>query len=437
MTPKKRRHAVSDDVTLHIELRDNTPPRWLITSEGFAAQGHPEVVLLLDAAADEAQPPEEALGIFEHMQLEASRGRWLSVGDVVDFGGSILGDHVAFTLISPRLPSGLEVERDTLQMVLLKGAESELLKGCGEARFLACWSAARAVWPGVLWSSREREPLDVDGMAEQSLMALLPRLRLPEASTMLADGALTLRLPRSARAHFARGLDVAGAVALLTDHDTSADACLVWKPGEPGSHLSVDAGTANARLTGSFVAIIGNQESNGARLHEDGFVLMCRQDTWERILKALAEGDDLDVEGESQLMPLHIRWEEDRPAPIVVPLAEGASWISAWLDGDAPSADAPDLLAWLTALGQRSDRHLAQHIDEHSGFALLLNIDVHADGVRVRCATEPEYMPFAWLDGLATELASAPAPKGQYHVQLALDIEGRLDAGDVPDMDFG
>ncbi|OWK46324.1 hypothetical protein FRUB_00023 [Fimbriiglobus ruber] len=103
-----------------------------------------------------------------------------------------------------------------------------------------------------------------------------------------------------------------GGFALLTDPDPSANAQMVWYPSNVEPQATIDENSDGSRVTGGFVAFLyGPEIPEGARLQEDGFVLMFPSASWQRTKNTLEAGNAVDIwPGNPAAMPFRIEWYE-------------------------------------------------------------------------------------------------------------------------------
>jgi hypothetical protein len=131
-------------------------------------------------------------------------------------------------------------------------------------------------------------------MAEQSLLAKVCRLTLPgiwfrtekESELVLSVMRENSRKLQSALL----GLPPDGAVAVLTEPDHRANACIVWRPGESGNSAITPPGSDGSSRTGNFLLFTPQQDKNEVRYFEDGVVVMLTTASWVTIRDAVQAG---------------------------------------------------------------------------------------------------------------------------------------------------
>jgi hypothetical protein len=82
-------------------------------------------------------------------------------------------------------------------------------------------------------------------------------------------------------------------LALRTQPDPRANACLVWHSGH-GQQMAITPPDSNgSRKTGAFLAFIPDHDANEVRMVEDGFFLFLTNITWQKIREALLSGHEI------------------------------------------------------------------------------------------------------------------------------------------------
>jgi enamine deaminase RidA (YjgF/YER057c/UK114 family) len=84
-------------------------------------------------------------------------------------------------------------------------------------------------------------------------------------------------------------------LALRTQPDPRAHACLVWRPGQEQPMAITPTDSDGSTKTGAFLAFVPDQETNEIRMVEDGFSLFLTNSAWQKIREALLSSTDVFV----------------------------------------------------------------------------------------------------------------------------------------------
>jgi hypothetical protein len=123
--------------------------------------------------------------------------------------------------------------------------------------------------------------------------------RVPVRASYYEEGNhIFLTLMRSDRASLQGFLDKlppTQPLALRTQPDPRANACLVWHSGHNQPMAITPPDSNGARKTGAFLAFVPEQDANEIRMVEDGFYLFLTDRAWLKIREALLSGTDVFV----------------------------------------------------------------------------------------------------------------------------------------------
>jgi len=90
----------------------------------------------------------------------------------------------------------------------------------------------------------------------------------------------------------------ADAVLVFTlDVDPTAEAHLVWKPGQGPSAITLPSQTPPHIIGGSFIGFVVQDEKTDFMLVEDGFFAHMKPSTYQEVQQCLQQGKDIDVPG--------------------------------------------------------------------------------------------------------------------------------------------
>lgn len=305
---------------VHVELstvdaRDGLLSCWTLRSEGFAAQGQPELWFTLLRGLTDAREdfPHAALSLFRGAWERSEAGRALAPGDVVEleeagFAGRAEVRGVAFL---PAYPVGeLAPAQGDLQVLLLLGAELEQAQAFGVTRVAARLAQSTGHFPAPVWNDPRREPLTARERLEQSALWQAPRVWMPELEVALAQDRVTLTCPREHAQRLSKALahwKGEGALALLTLLAPGADACLVWQPGQSEAVAVAPADGEGARVGGCFLVLVAGPATRVTVL-EDGFAWHLSPEDATALLACAAETRELERSPAGEPLGLALRY---------------------------------------------------------------------------------------------------------------------------------
>ncbi len=279
---------------------------WSYVTEGLATHGQKEMVLTLSqgpALAEPSSSAHELFQLFETFQQLASQGRTVDVGDVTRFGErKPLGRHLVYLPASP-LP-GVPVPREALAAMFVTDAELALVEANGAMRLMASLGHVYSHYPCPPWSDLERPELPASALREASILSRPARARVRGARVLQLEGEIVLRMVPGSDKGFRQmlakspGVETEG-FGLLTGFDPTADAWLVWSPGQRAPSAITPPGSRGERVGGCFVMFVPGQEKDEALIVEDGFAWMLTEASWTALLRALSEGQSLALLAES------------------------------------------------------------------------------------------------------------------------------------------
>lgn len=250
-------------------------------THGLTAVGQRELVLTLrlDAAANEdvSGKLSEVSRFFSVVRGWARQRQFVAAGGVTQFGERALFGRSRSGLVyaDARPIRGIELPPRALVAIVADEREVQTALDYGAYRVLARLGAELRHFPFPLWSDLSR-PSVASERENQSLLCKVARTRAPGVSFVVEDERVLITLSPSVKALLGRGvaaLPPGAPFALLTKPAPSANAWLVWHPGqrEPLS-ISLDD-TVASRVTGSCLLITPGAEKDEGRSFEDGYSL--------------------------------------------------------------------------------------------------------------------------------------------------------------------
>lgn len=295
-----------------LESRRGPVPCLSYVTEGLRSSGQRELVFTIvrDAGATVDAAPRGPLAFLRAVAELAAQGRLVGPGHWTELGGAgLLGRaelrgvayQAAWPMDGVRLPEG------ALAAIPLLAPELETVKRFGALRVLARLGRAAGFFPTAPWCDPDRaaiatpdEKTVLDGVA----------CGFFEGVSAVLDGAhVVVRIEPAASELIARalpGLPPTAALALHLSLDPTADACLVWSPGQTNLEAITPHGSAGARASGCFVLFVPEQDYDGGNPFEDGFAMMLTDASWARLREALLSGAPLTIPGAANTKALCI-----------------------------------------------------------------------------------------------------------------------------------
>ncbi len=333
------------DVYEHtISAKAGPVPAWTYISHGLAELGQEEIVLTVQRAADEAQPPAAPLRWYGDVQRFARQKQFVHAGGRSIFGRDGFVHPQARAVVYVRgIPlDGVPTPRSFLTGIVLTRGEIELAEREGQLRVLAHLGDSQRWFPTTPWLDRERPELPVVAASAAALtrpvsvaaiaaepdptkraalfdaQSFVPRIRtrgnISGGAVVLerSDGSarVILTLPRSDRAGLAQALSASDlALALTLGLDPGADAIFVWAPGIRSHERAIVAGAApGRRISGNFVIFSKGTGEDTVKPMEDGFTVGMTPATSAKLVDAVAAGRSFEVSSPS--LSLLVAWAD-------------------------------------------------------------------------------------------------------------------------------
>lgn len=292
---------------------------WSYVSDGLLRQGQREVIFTVKREDREAVEtfPTDVLDFYRMLYQLASKGQRVTAGERTNLApgsgplfGSTRWRGILYT--HPVVMEGVPVDRPALAGIVVSAEEIALAERVGPSRVLALLGSVSTFFPTAPWLDRARADVATAQDAELSILAVSPRLWIPGAlveqrsAPLPSAGArapgdaqlvqpkkerVVLTLPRKlpvfaqqALANAARG----EALALMTSPQPTAESILVWRPGQSGAHAISTPTADGTRIAGNFLLLLPGHAENDVQIIEDGFAVKLTQDSWPRVLAAIA-----------------------------------------------------------------------------------------------------------------------------------------------------
>jgi hypothetical protein len=325
-----------------IETFNGIVPCWSYVSDGLWAHGQKEMIFTLRRS----QPDELAtlpdtstpffpdvhqyiVAFFQEVYRFAQQGQLVYEGDCSWFGSpGFFGNSewAAFVYIHPQQMAGIEVSFPLLAAILLTAEEFEVYRNFGVTRIMSHLGRAYVYYPCPSWSERSRSSVVSMEAMQESILRRMPLLSVrgggvrayqearpnsiqksPEPGRYLQQQIvqwssntthITLQVSPQASEELRRQLaqyPPDAVVAVLTELDPTANACLVWRSGQPNAFAITPPNSDGSRLGGCFIAFVPQQASDKGQILEDGFIILLTDASWMAIREAIASGHPIFV----------------------------------------------------------------------------------------------------------------------------------------------
>ena len=298
---------------------DETIPCWSYVTDGLVAQHQKEIILTL--RRENGQRPEDYPRSF--FELFAIILHLAEKGQLVDVGHSSLFNENGFQgdkdfrgigYVEPQGLVGVETGGvPLLAAIILKGDEAQIARDVGLTRVTALIGMKYRYYPCPIWSDLRREPVVSLHDMDKSLLSKIPRIGI-RGSYYEEQNQIFLSISPASKAkirEFLRQLPSTAPLALRTEPDSRANACLVWRPGETQPMAITREGSDGSRKTGAFLAFLPEQNSNEARSAEDGFFFFTTNSDWHKVREALESGSDIFIApGGKDGASISIEWKK-------------------------------------------------------------------------------------------------------------------------------
>lgn len=264
-------------------------------SEGLGKHRQRELVLSLECGVGpERVAIMRQIGLFfRTVHAWAKQNQRVDAGSLTQFGeqGLFGRAHSGVAYAEARATAGLDLPAGALSAVLLDAEEVRCARAFGSYRVLTRLGQHYRHFPYPSWSELAR-PSMASVRDQESLLARLPTLRAPGVSFVVADRCLSISLSSATRALLARGGSAVSSstpFALLTTPAASANAVLVWHPGQTEPTAISPDGSSGSRVSGSCLLVQPGDGDDQTRLIEDGYSLLFSARSWSLVSAALLE----------------------------------------------------------------------------------------------------------------------------------------------------
>jgi hypothetical protein len=291
-------------IFLHeIEYEKENFSCWSYVTDGLMAQKQKEIIFTLRRKPGQRPEdyPRELLDLFATFFEYAERGQTVDAGQSSLFDKSGMGGNRDFRGIGYVEPQGFPgVETGGVPLlagILLRNDEAQIAWDLGLTRVTALLGMKYRYYPCPTWSDLKREPVSSLKAMEKSHLWKISGVPARASYYEERNHVFLSVLPstRESLRGYLDKLPPTQPMALRTQPDLRANACLVWPSGHDQPVAITPAGSDGSRKTGSFLAFIPEQETNEIHTVEDGFFLYLTNSDWRKIREALLCGTDVFV----------------------------------------------------------------------------------------------------------------------------------------------
>jgi hypothetical protein len=263
-------------------------------SEGLAKRRQRELVFTVRLAAgeDPTDKMREIVRFLVTVYAWASEGNLVDAGGFTQFGQRGLFGRADSGLLytDARAMDGVRLPEQALAGVSVDAREIRAALDYGVYRVLTRIGLQLRLFPFPTWTDLERSCAVTADEAE-SRLTQLQRVRAPGVSFVLHGDLLRVSLPNDTTGllRSLRALAPGVPFALLTRPAPSANAILVWSPGQEGmSGISPDGSDGSRRSGSCLVVVPGGKHADEVRTFEDGCSVSFSTESWGLLSASLA-----------------------------------------------------------------------------------------------------------------------------------------------------
>lgn len=431
-------------IFLHdIKYEKEKIPCWSYLTDGLAAHKQKEILFTL--RREKGQKPNDYPREF--LELFATVFQYAEKGELVDQGGVTLFGEPGFLghknvrgigYVEPQGFPGVETSGvPLLAAILLKEDEAKIASDLGLTRITALLGKKYRYYPCPTWSDLKREPVASQGAMDKTLLRQITRVSI-RASYYEEQDHIFLSVSPSSRSRLQEFLGQRPfnePLALYTQPDSRANACLVWHLSQYPPMAIAPPGSDGSRKTGAFLAFVPEQEKNEIRMLEDGFSVFLTNNDWQKIREALLSGKDVFVPPvAANAASISLEWkkavaytslvtgetfvaegwatykpETTLPPKELVAVSSSRTVLLTNQPDLAARTTAEDLAAYVNAIEKVVDGFFTP-LDRKTSRELTIHLALTPTGHEVRVVAVPE-LSEAVAEDLNKRLGSVPAPR--------------------------
>jgi hypothetical protein len=290
-------------VFLHdVQYENATIPCWTYLTDGLLTHKQKEIMFTLrrDLGRRPEDYPREFFRLFFDFFRLAEQGQLVDVGSSTLFneeGFYGCKDFRGIGYVEPESFPGVETgDSPLLAGILLKNDGALIAWRLGLTRVVALLGRHFRYYPCPTWSDLSRKPVASLAVMENSLLKNAAQVSV-RGSFYQEGNQIFLRLfhasRRSLQEFFAK-VGPSDALALRTQVDPRANACLVWPASETnGLEAITPPNSDGSRKTGAFLLFLSEQSSNKIQALEDGVAVFLTNGDWRNVREAFQSGSDI------------------------------------------------------------------------------------------------------------------------------------------------
>ena len=291
-------HAVPGELTVTFHVHDSAEEssgRFLsAVTRGLSKRKQRELVITLRLAEtdDLLSTMQQLSTFFKTVYVWAREKQLVDTGNFTQFGQRALFDRPKSGLLytDARPLEGVDLPQRALAAILVDAAEVRLAMDHGPYRVLTRIGEQQRHFPFPTWSELQR-PSVATAREGESLLAKVRRTHASSVSFVVEGRRMRILLAPSVVGTLGRGLATlppGTPFALLTKPASAANAVLVWHPGQSERTGISPEGSDLSRMSGNCLLIMPGGQEDQTRCVEDGYSLLFSNDSWQKLVTALA-----------------------------------------------------------------------------------------------------------------------------------------------------
>jgi hypothetical protein len=275
-------------------------PAWSLVTNGLTTFGQREVVLtILRTSATPRQFPKTVLEYVGALKHFALLGKIVGDGDLSGYrapGPFQLGSFVGLGFFDATPISGIDLPEGALAGVFLTEGELSMATGSSVYRVLNALGRTARYFPVPFWSDPGRASVYQAGDLTRSILANLPRARVPSASATLHGDVMYLTVPSTFAAVLSERIERREVLAILPGRAPGVAAALVWHPGQQEPEAIFDETAEPSAIAATFVAFApSDTDKDEIRLIEDGYAVLLSVRSANELVASLKSGSTLEI----------------------------------------------------------------------------------------------------------------------------------------------
>lgn len=312
--------AIPGELTITFHIHDTVEEssgRFVsAVTRGLSQRKQRELVVTfrLGGADDLLSTMQQLSTFFKTVYVWARDKQLVDAGNFTQFGQRALFDRPRSGLVyaDARPIEGVTLPPRALAAILVDAQEIRLAMDHGVYRVLTRIGQQQRHFPFPTWSELQR-PSVATAREGESLLAKVRRTHASSVSFVVEGRRMRILLAPSVVGALGRGLATlppGAPFALLTKPATSANAVLVWHPGQSERTGISPEGSDLSRMSGSCLVIMPGGQEDQTRCVEDGYSLLFSSESWNKLMTALAGQRPLRLEL-ADSSTLEVEWLPD------------------------------------------------------------------------------------------------------------------------------